>query len=1470
LIAAVVPLGTALLLILLAAASASAVTGHPLLRSFSTGPGTWPRAIAIDSADNVYVHEAGAKSGIAKYTTTGAPVPFSGSASYIQGNKVAGTEAGGGGNPEGYPYSIAVDSSGGPTDGYIYMTNLYGPAGSGIYVYDASGIFKGVLGGGSQDCGVAVNQATGEVYTGDFAFNAYSTIKRWAPPAGDPSDDLPTGELKFPIEGESETCPMTVDNSGNVYVSGNGRERPGGEGLLKFDPSQFGADEPTFTVLSPFPDPGRGLSLLAGGGYYTDRAQRIAQHTAAGAQVGSAFPAAPLSESRGVATDSAGNVYAIDSVPNGDGGVFVFGPTEVGLPLADTAAPNPVNQTSAHAAGEVDPDGAGDITRCEFVYGVDAGYEQGAVPCTPSASVGSPITTKTAVSADITGLSVGSHYHYRLIAGNANGAQLGSDQTFDTLVPVPGATTLPATQVGKESAELNGSFIGNGEDTHYYFEYGTSEGYGTSVPVSPADAGSPSGETNVAPITVTGLTGATEYHFRFVATNKYGTSRGGDLTFTTPASITNLTTDPPTGVTDTSAELHGSFDADGRETHYYFEWGETPEYGNKTPAPPGNVAPGAGRVDVAPVELTNLGPGFTYHYRIVATNSSGSTFGQDRVLKTAEPPIVSNLNTTNLQPTSAELLGEINPRFGNTTYHFEWGPTTNYGNVTPDGNAGSGDEQVAVHAVLEGLAEGVTYHFRLVATNQYGTTVSPDQSFGFYPPNCPNNQLRQETGSNTLPDCRAYELVTPSFANGALVMTRGSTGVPYNATGPSRMSYSASFALFPDEDGPATNQVNDMYVSTRTDNGWIQRYAGLPPTQTASMGGPPVYFLEPLIYINISFAEVSDGAQASPNLDRLINYSHGLPVDSFTGEFSELPNGTAGRSNGSRGQWSNAPYVWNTTSGDLAERWPTNLPEMGLKGEQFVGLPEASADFSHLVFMSDTPFATTGPNGADLDRDVQCCSGADVPEFLPAPIYDNDINAKTVKLASLKEDNTTQFNGYIMHTSNDGSRILMSEEWTNASPGQGHQSFPAGWRGQLEIEGPLYLRVDGQNTLEFLNGRHFNYIGSTADGKTVYVRSSEQLTPDDHDNSADLFVWHEESPDTLTRVSVGGFGNAGNEDECGGAGWSGGGCSIEVTDFRAYAKIGSAGQGGNTSSDQTIASKSGDIYFLSPERLVAGKGEVGEGNLYLYRQGQVKYVTTMKGQPTCTSLETAGGCASSPVARMEVTPDGSHMAFITNSNVTAYDSAGHTEMYTYDPESGRVVCASCRPDGHPPVGETLGSQNGRFITEDGRVFFSETADALVPKDTDGVEDVYEYSEGHAQLISSGIGSVVTGFDGYNTSFAASGFIGVSANGIDAYISTVDTLVSQDHNGTRYKVYDARVGGGFPAERTPPNCEAADECHGPSSTPPTLPPDRTSANFGRINHPQAKKHHKKKKKHHRKAHRKKSKKHRRAAKGAHRG
>jgi hypothetical protein len=221
---------------------------------------------------------------------------------------------------------------------------------------------------------------------------------------------------------------------------------------------------------------------------------------------------------------------------------------------------------------------------------------------------------------------------------------------------------------------------------------------------------------------------------------------------------------------------------------------------------------------------------------------------------------------------------------------------------------------------------------------------------------------------------------------------------------------------------------------------------------------------------------------------------------------------------------------------------------------------------------------------------------------------------------------------------------------------------------------------------------------------------------------------------------------------------------------------------------------------------------------------------------------------------MQVTPDGSHMAFVTTSRIGSYNNAGHTEMYTYLPESGKITCASCRPDGQPPTGEVLGSQNGLFQTDNGRVFFS-TSDGLVARDTNSAEDEYEYTEGRPQLISSGIGTSFKGnhFSGFNGTQTAPGVVSVSANGTDVYFAGTETLVTQDHNGSAIKIYDARTGGGYPAETTPEKCEAADECHGPGVEPPALPPDRTSSYLGNGNVKKVKHH---KKKHHKKASKKK--------------
>ena len=146
-----------------------------------------------------------------------------------------------------------------------------------------------------------------------------------------------------------------------------------------------------------------------------------------------------------------------------------------------------------------------------------------------------------------------------------------------------------------------------------------------------------------------------------------------------------------------------------------------------------------------------------------------------------------------------------------------------------------------------------------------------------------------------------------------------------------------------------------------------------------------------------------------------------------------------------------------------------------------------------------------------------------------------------------------------------------------------------------------------------------------------------------------------------------------------------------------------------------------------------------------------------------------------------MTSNGRYAAFVTTTELTPYDSQGHAEMYRYDAETRRIVCVSCTPDGSPPSSDVLGSQGGRFITDDGRVFF-ETAEALDQRDSNQAKDVYEFVEGRPQLISTGTGSS-RGSGGGLTSYSVAGLYGVSANGVDVYFGTFDTLVGQDQTAS---------------------------------------------------------------------------------------
>src|SRR5262249_45544157 len=137
------------------------------------------------------------------------------------------------------------------------------------------------------------------------------------------------------------------------------------------------------------------------------------------------------------------------------------------------------------------------------------------------------------------------------------------------------------------------------------------------------------------------------------------------------------------------------------------------------------------------------------------------------------------------------------------------------------------------------------------AANERGTSVSPDATFDFEPPTCPNSLVRQETHASFLPDCRGYELVSPANAGsvsllagdatwGTQVKAGGRTGGVWSentglATNPPRFSYAAGSGAVNGTDPP--NVMWDMFVATRTAKGWVTTLPGLKGSEALVVAG---------------------------------------------------------------------------------------------------------------------------------------------------------------------------------------------------------------------------------------------------------------------------------------------------------------------------------------------------------------------------------------------------------------------------------------------------------------------------------------------------------------------------------------------------------------------------------------------------------------------------------------------------------
>jgi hypothetical protein len=288
----------------------------------------------------------------------------------------------------------------------------------------------------------------------------------------------------------------------------------------------------------------------------------------------------------------------------------------------------------------------------------------------------------------------------------------------------------------------------------------------------------------------------------------------------------------------------------------------------------------------------------------------------------------------------------------------------------------------------------------------------------------------------------------------------------------------------------------------------------------------------------------------------------------------------------------------------------------------------------------------------------------------------------------------------------------------------------------------------------------------------------------------------------------------------------------------------------NISEDGTAA------YFVSTGKLTSEPNpngafaKAGKQNLYLSKEGTVSFVGTVTERDVTgfvngksehvDGLGLWAEAASAPISGKfaidpsRATPDGTALLFQSRAPLAGYDSEGHAEVYRYDSAEGRLHCLSCNPTGAAATGDATLQSEGREgfalyypqawiqnLRPDGRRAIFQSTEALVPGDTDGRQDVYEWEE-------QGVGSCATA--GGCLFLLSSGHSlrndyvwAVSESGNDVFILSSDLLLPTDQDETP-SIYDARAGGGFP-EPAKAECEG-EGCRPQLAPAPALPDAQT--------------------------------------------
>jgi hypothetical protein len=577
--------------------------------------------------------------------------------------------------------------------------------------------------------GITVDSSNGNVYVVDGRQDGVVKIFGRggdAPAGGRPSQILAPGGEPFSFGGE--TAGIAIDNSGGIS-----------DGAVYIDEVQK-------NVVDKF--------MLNASHEY----EYVCQFTGYGGLVGSAClngpatPAKTFSEPLGLATDSDGNVYVADygsvaihefDAAGDEVASFaseLFGRPE-GLAL-DSAGDLYVESYSKHNLVELVRNPSGEVTSeielmAEGVTGVAVDRSSGRI----FADMRSSVEELNAAHETIRRFGTSQFGGSRGLALDeaadsvyVTDPEHGSVDEYGAVALAPDLVTGQAGELGVTTAALAGTVNPDGVATSYHFQYGESPSYDLATPPVSAGAGV---ETVEAHASLTGLHPLTTYHYRLVAENENGANYGSDMTFATLPQAPTVNDSPPSvAVTRATGLVSGTVNAENDEGSFRVEYIDSAgyeaasQYLNGATTESVNLA-ASGSDQVAHVAIFGLKAGTTYHYRLVAVNRGGTTYGPDYTFTTspATPPVVSTLDPSEVTQTTATIFGSVGAQGLQTSYEFELGTDASYSGAKIFGNAGQSAATETVVVNLENLVPGVTYHYRLVATNEDGTSYGTDRSF---------------------------------------------------------------------------------------------------------------------------------------------------------------------------------------------------------------------------------------------------------------------------------------------------------------------------------------------------------------------------------------------------------------------------------------------------------------------------------------------------------------------------------------------------------------------------------------------------------------------------------------------------------------------------------------------------------------------------------------------------------------------